>query len=129
MIQIRENCPKDDHRRRTITADTFGPGRTFNLLRNKVSEKPNEIFFSVEYRKGDKNFVGGETGYVEKTPELEEFIKNNFFTGCNGVRFIQWTEDWNVVFNEASIIGNVSCQMSNEEFDKFIKSLKEVETC
>ena len=55
---------------------------------------------------------------------MDNFIKHEFFTGCNGVQFIQWKDCFNVVFDEQSIIGGISFEMSLEEFSKLFPTVE-----
>lgn len=50
------------------------------------------------------------------TPKMADFIKNEFFTSCNGIKFIEWENSWNVVFDEAQILGGIHFEISKEEF-------------
>lgn len=108
-----------------IKADFFSKKfRFFDMRDSKNSHKAeeNEIFFCVKRRKLPKNGkyyeYSYEYGYFHKTPQMEKFIQNNFFTGCSGIQFIQWENCWNVVFDEATILGGISFRMENEEFNK-----------
>lgn len=101
-----------------VNADFFGKYTFINLLR-KNTRSDDEVFFSIQRRDAVGQYVPTEEyGYIRKTKEMEDFIKNNFFTGCSSVQFIQWLDCWNVVFDESSIIGGISFRMSFEEFDK-----------
>ena len=101
-----------------VNADFFGKYTFINLSR-KNTRSDDEIFFSIERRDNVGHYVPTkEYGYMRKTKEMGDFIKNNFFTGCSSVQFIQWSDCWNVVFDEASIIGGISFQMSFGEFNK-----------
>jgi len=106
---------------RKITKEFFGTEyRFFDIMKPLTHEKDeNEIFFCIERRKnlGPEHYTD-KCGYLKKTPEMEKFIAEKFFTGCSGIIFIQWPNCWNVVFEEVSIIGDISFKMENEEFNK-----------
>ncbi len=103
-----------------ISANVFGNSmRAIDLIKDGYKPRSeNEIFYSIEYKNGTKEY-----GFLEKTDEIDDFIKNNFFTGCNGVALIEWDNEWNVVFNEAAILGDISFKMSKGEFDKFHENI------
>ena len=116
---------RKDNERPYITADFFGSCRFINLS-NKNDHTEDDLFFSIERRDADGNYISQkEYGYIRKTKEMKNFIKNEFFTGCSGVKFIQWPDSWNVVFDELSIIGGISYEMSFEEFNKLFPSKKD----
>lgn len=102
-----------------ITADFFGEIRFIDLFKDYTKASEDELFFSIERRDKDGNYIPQrECGFITETPEMKEFIHNEFFTGCSGIKFIEWEDEWNVVFPEKTIIGNISLKMSFEEFNK-----------
>ena len=101
-----------------LKSDFFGSYRMIDIMK-KNNKEEDELFFSIERRDEYGNYIPRkEYGYLKKTPEMNQFLHDEFFTGCNRVQFIQWEDKWNVVFDEASIIGGISFKMSFAEFDK-----------
>lgn len=102
-----------------LKSDFFGEARCIDIHNNSLKNKDGEIFFSIQRRGGDNKYIPQKDyGYLVKTDEMENFIYHQFFTGCDSIQFIQWEHEWNVVFDEKSIIGGVSFRMDFEEFDK-----------
>ena len=85
----------------------------------KAKKRPGELFFSISPRGEKADFPCSlkKYGYFKIGPGLEKIIPQ-LFTGCGGIEFIEWEDCWNVVFEERSIIGDVSYRMSFEEFSK-----------
>lgn len=103
---------------RKITKEFFGMEYRFIDIMKPNKKEEDEIFFCIERRKDLGIYDTHKYGYLKKTPEMKKFIAEKFFTGCSGISFIQWNDCWNVVFEEKSIIGNISFKMENEEFNK-----------
>ncbi|SEG03660.1 hypothetical protein SAMN05216537_11915 [Lachnospira multipara] len=105
--------------RKIITKEFFGMEYRFIDIMKSNEKEDDEIFFCIERRKvlGPEHYTD-KCGYLKKTPEMRKFIAEKLFTGCSGISFIQWPNCWNVVFEEKSIIGNISFKMENEEFNK-----------
>ena len=112
----------DRENKNNLQASSFGEYRIIDLSRDK--KMGNEIFFSIEPRDENGRYSSLKTyGYFKISEEMQTFIDRDFFTGCSGIKFIQWNECWNVVFDEASIIGGISFKMSFEEFDKLFAGI------
>lgn len=108
-----------------ISANDFGTHNMVDIMKNKHNRKANELFFSIEARDKNGDYKRNKFyGYMELTEKMLDFVKHEFFTGCGGIEFIQWKNCWNVVFNEQSIIGGISCKMSFKEFNKLFANIK-----
>lgn len=104
---------------RKITKEFFGMEYRFFDIMKPHEKGEDEIFFCIERRKEPgPGYYTDKYGYLKKTPEMKKFIAENFLTGCSGINFIQWDNCWNVVFEEKSIMGDISFKMENEEFKK-----------
>lgn len=99
-----------------------------NLLKDKFHREFNQLFFSIEAIDTEKDIKEYHhksiaTGYITVTNQMEKFVKENFFTGCNGLKFIQWDNGvWNVVFNEATIIGSVSFRITDKQMKQIFNN-------
>ena len=101
-----------------LSADFLGSVRRIDIMKNNKREE-NEIFFTIERRDENGEYIPQkESGYMTKTEEMQKFIDQSFFTGCDSIKFIQWENEWNVVFDESRILGGVSFRMDFSEFDK-----------
>ena len=100
-----------------LTANFFGSVRKIELSKDK--RENNEIIFSIERRDENGKYIPRkEYGYMTKTEEMHELIDYKFYTGCDRIMFIQWEDEWGVIFDETSIIGGISFRMDFDEFDK-----------
>jgi hypothetical protein len=115
---------------RTITRELkptdFGSFRTVDLLHEKCSAQHGELFFSIEPRNKDGKYSSKKVyGYIKLTNSLSEYLSHELFTGCGGIQFIQWEDCWNVVFDEKSIIGNISFHIPFDDFHKIFGNILE----
>lgn len=100
-----------------------------DLFKEKYHREPNQLFFSIEALDPEKDakeyhHKSIANGYITETDEMEKFIKENFFTGCNGLKFIQWDNgQWNVVFNEATILGSTQFRITDADMREIFPQL------
>lgn len=105
---------RNDHRRFRI-GQIFGSFRLIDLYKNNIKDL-DEVFFTIEYRDKRKEY-----GYVKLTPAMK-YIRDTLIQeriSSGSIDFIQWNNDWNVVFNDGLCISSCSCVMSNEDFNSF----------
>ncbi|SDW49430.1 hypothetical protein SAMN05216391_10941 [Lachnospiraceae bacterium KHCPX20] len=102
---------------KTLTSKDFEEFRFCDLMKAKA--QPGELFFTISPRgeKADFPYSLKKYGYLKIGPVIQKIISQTF-TGCDGIEFIEWKDCWNVIFEERSIIGNISYRMSFEEFSK-----------